>query len=171
MEKKTRVRVGAKRNAAGQGRPRKDAFKQFANEAMTEVPPIPERLQQDPVACETWQRQASTLVQRHVLKPSHIPALTAYCNAYAIAIDTIDGLIERGLVGKTFDKDTGEETLKPAPHVVLGKYSEIFIRLGSLLGLDPRSELQSSIASETEKKNNVTPSNPFAIMDDFKIVS
>lgn len=115
-------------------RPLNDAEPQPAT--LAAVPPAPDWLL--PLAQERWHEVAPQLHGLAILTEVDLPALAAYCQAWAHWRDCEKWIAENGRVA-TFRNDKGEVThTQPAPQVSLAKsYLDQLKKWGALFGLSP----------------------------------
>ncbi|MDO5352021.1 MAG: hypothetical protein Q4E81_04220 [Succinatimonas sp.] len=142
-----RVSVSGEIKAVGQGRPRKNTVKQFNDELITRVT-VPEQLKNNEFATQIFKQTSSILIHRKLLKPSHIVQVMAYAKAVSVYFATIPELIEMNLV---FLDALGnpKQNIAAIQHQA---YQQL-VKFGSLLGLDPLSELRTGLIKNQEKED------------------
>lgn len=148
---KKRVRVKENTGNPG-GRPRSDLKDVNTDELILRVPAAPNELI-DETAKEMWKDVCAILIHRKQLKPSHLPLVLTYCNAFAVTIMKPEQLLEHGLIvvsGKKF---------VPAPHVIFNTYSNSMCRCMQMLRLDPKGELYNCLAKAVKDESQYIDAN------------
>ena len=143
-------------HAVGQGRPRKNSANEYGDELITGAG-VPDLFKEDPFASALWEQTVAVLAHRKVLKRTHLPVVMLYCQSCSNYFATNEDLLKRGLVAWTQDG-----MLKPAPATVKHQAFQQMVKSGSLLGLDPLSELRTGLIQKQEEK----PVNGFAALDE-----
>ncbi len=135
-------------HAVGQGRPRKTTTKKFTDELITGKIAPPKMIADDELACEFWKTTTQILINRKQLKTSHVMVVMLYCQSSSNYFSTTDQLAAKGLI--TYDSETGD--IKPAISTVKHQAYQQMVKAGSLLGLDPLSELRTGLIKDQEKE-------------------
>lgn len=160
MSEKKRVRTQASTavvsafHAVGQGRPRKCSTDEYLDEVLTVPPAVPALIADDPIAASIFENTVATLIKRKVLKATHLTFVTAYAKAVGIYFAKPDDLCARGLVCIKED-GTYSPTVANVQHQAFQQLS----KFGSLLGMDPISELRLGLINNAKEKE---PVNSFA---------
>lgn len=141
-------------HAAGQGRPRRCSSNEYVDELITDAD-VPELLKDDAFATALWKQSIAVLVHRKVLKRTHLPIVMLYCQSTSNYFASVEQLVQRGLVEYT------EKGQRPAVATVKHQAFQQMMKTGSLLGLDPLSELRTGLIQEQKKE----PVNGFADLD------
>lgn len=167
MAEKTRVRTRARKqvsgaiHAVGQGRPRKNSSKNYADELITGNIKVPEIIAEDKLACQFWETSSEILILRKVLKPAHVPLLMMYCTAASTYFSTPAQIVAKGLA----EEDLKTGALRPSIATVKHQAYQQMIKAGSLLGLDPLSELRTGLLKEDKEKDAIDARSDFSQFD------
>lgn len=145
-------------HAIGQGRPRSDTVREYTDELLTNVDHVPELIKDDPLALSIWNDTVAVLIKREILKGTHLPFVMLYAQAVSNYFATPDQLFARGLV---CPDESG--AYRPAVSSVKHQAFQQMMKAGSLLGLDPLSELRTGLI-KSAKKNE--PENGFLHLDE-----
>lgn len=160
MSEKKRVRTRASTavvsafHAVGQGRPRQCSANEFVDEVLTLTPDVPELIANDPIASSIFTNTVDVLIKRKILKATHLTFVTAYAKAVGVYFAKPDELVARGYV--SVDENG---CYKPAISNVQHQAFQQLSKFGSLLGLDPISELRIGLINNAKKDE---PKNEFA---------
>ena len=148
-------------NAVGQGRPRKNTLNRFNDEVITGSIKVPEQLQNDKLACSIWQQTTAILIARGNFKLAQSLLVMAYCKSASIYFSSAEDLVRLGVL--EVDPATGErcESLTGIQH----KAFQQMIKTGSLLGLDPLSELRTGLIKEAKQKEELDERSDFSEFD------
>lgn len=144
-------------HAVGQGRPRQVTEREYTDELIQGAENIPAPLKDDPVALSIWNETVAVLVKREILKATHLPFVMLYAQSVSNYFATPDELFARGLV---CPDESG--AYRPAVSSVKHQAFQQMMKAGSLLGLDPISELRTGLIKSAKKEE---PSNPFLDLD------
>nr|DAG51072.1 MAG TPA: terminase small subunit [Caudoviricetes sp.] len=149
-EKRVRTRAltsskSGKTNAVGQGRPRQNSKKFFVDEIIETNVKVPPLISNDKKAVDFWNLYMPILISRGSFKVAHTTLLAAYCSACSTYFSSGDELLAKGLV-------TLDENGYPKPPVANVKNQAFtqMVKSGSLLGLDPMSELRSGLLKDNQ---------------------
>lgn len=140
-----RVVVSGEIKAVGQGRPRKNTAKQFNDELVARVN-VPEQIKNNEFAAQVFKQTASILIHRKILKPSHIIYVMAYAKSVSVYFASIDELEQMQLVSL----DEGGMPKQSVAAIKHQAYQQL-VKFGSLLGLDPLSELRAGLIKNNDK--------------------
>lgn len=144
-------------HAVGQGRPRQVTEREYTDELIQGAESVPSALKDDPVALAIWNETVAVLVKREILKATHLPFVMLYAQAVSNYFATPDQLFARGLV---CPDESG--AYRPAVSSVKHQAFQQMMKAGSLLGLDPLSELRTGLIKSAKKEE---PTNGFLDLD------
>ena len=163
MSEKKRVRTRASTavvsafHAVGQGRPRQCSTDEYQDELLPSAPAVPELIADDPIAASIFQNTVTVLIKRKVLKATHLTFVTAYAKAVGIYFAKPDELCARGYVSI---KEDG--TYTPSVANVQHQAFQQLSKFGSLLGMDPISELRLGLINNAKDKESENSFAEFA---------
>lgn len=137
------------RSAGGGGKKSAKVINQQELITDIETVSIPVCIKDNNDKLEAWKLYLPVLIAHKIFKGQHINHLILLCEAWATIRKNQRMLEIEGEISPT--KEGG---LKPSPRIaILQKAKDDFIRLGSLLMLDPTSELRLSPTTDTEENN------------------